>query len=128
MGISLKKVDLWEIVPIVLMVLGIVLIFTLVDFVIHSLSPDYAVPDRYFRNKAIYGTLYGVLLFLLVRKQPLLARSLIFSFVLSALLQTRYLLEGYPLNFVFLFLGIHFIILLPLSFVFFRIMEKGGLK
>lgn len=128
MGISLKKLDLWKIVPIVPIMLGIVLVFTLADFFVHSLSPEYAVPERYFRNKVMFGTLYGVLIFLLVRRQPLLARSIIFSFVLSALLQARYLLEGYPLNFVFLFLGVHFVILLPLSFVFFRIMEKGGLK
>ncbi len=107
-----------------LSILSIILLFTLVDFFLHSLSADYAVPDRYFRNKIIFGTIYGMAIFWLVRKQGLFMRSLLFSGVLAASLQTRYFLEGYPLDFVLLFLLLHFLILLPVSWVFFRLMEK----
>ncbi len=107
-----------------LAILSIILLFTLVDFFLHSLSADYAVPERYFTNKIIFGTIYGFAIFLLVRKQKLFLRAFLFSSVLATALQARYFLEGYPLDFVLLFLLLHFLILLPVSWVFFRLMEK----
>lgn len=111
-------------VYILLMVLLIIGIFTLIDFVIHSLSEEYAVPDYYFKNKIIFGTGIGFIAYLLVRKKNLLAKSLFFSAIVSVLLQFRYFLEGYSVKFVLEFLFIHFFILLVVSFLVFKISEK----
>ena len=106
-----------------IMVLGIILIFALFDFFAHTLNVEYSVPPRYFPNKIIYGTLIGFVTLLIFKKQKPLVRSLFFSGVISVLLQIRYYLEGYPKDFVFLFLGIHFIILFILSFSLFTFLS-----
>ena len=115
----------WEkTIRIFLIVFGIILPFTLIDFFIHKLSNEYDVPGYYFRNKVIFGTLIGFFSYLFVRKQKLWVKSLAFSAIVSVLLQTRYYLEGYPLDFVFLFLGIHFAILLAVSWLVFKLAKK----
>ena len=105
-------------------ILAIVLIFAGFDYLTHGLSPEYNVPSRYFTNKVIFGTLIGYIAYLLFRKKQLFTKSLLVSLCVSVLLQVRYFIEGYPKEFVFLFLGIHFIILLPVSFAIFRFSEK----
>lgn len=111
-----------------IIVLAVILVFGAFDYYAHSLSDEYSVPSRYFRNKIIFGTLYGFVTYLLVRKQSLFRRTLIFSLTVSILLQIRYFLEGYPLDFVELFLGIHFGILLFVSYIAFKITDKWSLK
>jgi len=99
----------------------IILIFAAIDFLFHHLSVDYSVPARYFPNKIIYGTIIGFGLFwLLLNVKRFWLKSLIFSAVIAGLLQIRYFFEGYPLDFVVLFLFIHFAILWLLSWVAFR--------
>ena len=105
-------------------ILAVVLIFAGFDYLIHGLSSEYTVPSRYFINKIIYGTVIGYTAYLLFRNKKLFTRSLLVSLCVSVLLQVRYFLEGYPKDFVFLFLGIHFILLLPISFVIFKLSEK----
>ncbi|MDP3026221.1 MAG: hypothetical protein Q8N63_00825 [Nanoarchaeota archaeon] len=109
---------------ILLSVFIIVLIFTLIDVLVHSLSEEYAVPDYYFRNKIIFGTIIGFVTYLFVKKIRLLAKSLIFSAVVSILLQIRYFLEGYPLKFVIEFLFFHFLMLIVVSLICFKIFDK----
>jgi len=107
----------------------IILIFTLIDVLVHSLSEEYAVPDYYFRNKIISGTIIGFVTYLLIKRSSLFVKSLIFSAVVSILLQIRYFLEGYSLKFVIEFLFFHFLMLLPVSLVCFKIFNellKGG--
>lgn len=99
-------------------------IFTFVDYFAHSLSEKYSVPSWYFRNKIIFGTIIGFVAYLLVSKKGLFTRSFVFSLSISVLLQTRYFLEGYPLDFVILFLFTHFIILLPVSLIIFKLAEN----
>ncbi|MDO9097755.1 MAG: hypothetical protein Q7U60_06505 [Candidatus Methanoperedens sp.] len=111
-----------------LVIFAIILIFAFVDFLLHSLSVEYAVPPRYFPGKIMYGTIYGFIIFLLVRKQSLFMKSLLFSLVVAVSLQTRYFLEGYPFDFVFLFLILHFLILLPVSWWFFKLMETKNIN
>jgi len=111
-----------------IIVLGVILIFGAFDYYAHSLSLEYTVPSRYFRNKIIFGTVYGFVTYLLIRRQSLFMRALIFSLAVSVLLQIRYFLEGYPLDFVELFLGIHLGILLVVSYIAFRITDKLALK
>ena len=105
-------------------ILLIILIFTFVDFLFHLISPEYAVPDRYFRNKVIFATIYSYILHFAVKKlKPILA-SFILSLVVAALLQVRYYFEGYGNEFVFLFAGIHFFILWPLMWLFFKYKDR----
>jgi hypothetical protein len=111
-----------------IIVLAVILIFGAFDYYAHSLSNEYSVPERYFRNKIIYGTLYGFIAYLFIRRQSLVKRTLIFSLTVSILLQIRYFLEGYPLGFVELFLGIHFAILLAVSYLAFKITDKWDLQ
>lgn len=111
-----------------LIIFAIILLFAFVDFLLHSLSVEYAVPPRYFPNKILYGTIYGVFIFFLIRKQNPIIKSLIFSLIIDVSLQTRYFLEGYPFDFVFLFLILHFLILLPVSWMFFKLMETKNIK
>ncbi len=107
-----------------LFVFIIILIFTLIDVFVHSLSEEYAVPDYYFRNKIIFGTIMGFVTYLFIKKSRLFAKSLIFSAVVSILLQIRYFLEGYSLKFVIEFLFFHFLMLIFVSLICFKIFDK----
>ena len=126
-----EKLRIKDYVYILLMVLLIILIFTFIDFLIHLLSEEYAVPDYYFKNKIIFGTGIGFIAYLVFRKLSLPIKSLAFSVAISVLLQVRYFLEGYSIKFVLEFLLIHFLILLVTSFLIFKLLEKvmkGGNK
>jgi len=114
---------------ILLLIFIIILIFTLIDLLVHGLSEEYTVPDYYFRNKIIFGTIIGFVTYLFVKNKKLLVKSLVFSAVVSILLQIRYFLEGYSLEFVIEFLFFHFLILIVVSLIFFKIFNellKGG--
>ena len=108
----MKNISVKKIILDFLLTLGIILIFGLIDYFSHQLSAEYAVPPRYFPNKIIFGTIIGAISFWLLAgvKRPWL-KALIFSVIIAALLQIRYFFEGYPLDFVILFLFIHFVIL-----------------
>lgn len=90
----ISKAKIKEFVLIFVVIFAIILLFAFVDFLLHSLREEYAVPPRYFPNKIIYGTIYGFFIFLLVRKQNPFMKSLLFSLTVDVLLQTRYFLEG----------------------------------
>lgn len=109
---------------ILLIIFIIVLLFTFFDYLVHQLSEEYAVPSRYFRNKIIFGTIIGAIAYFFAKKQKLFLRALIFSAAISVLLQIRYFLEGYPLDFVFGFLAIHFLILTAVSLMVFKLTGK----
>lgn len=128
MSLTIPKAAIKKLFLIFIIIFAIILIFAFIDFLFHSLSEEYAVPPRYFPNKIIYGTIYGFFIFLFFRKQNLFMRSLLFSLIVDVSLQTRYFLEGYPFDFVFLFLIIHFFILLPVSWMFFKIIEQKKLN
>ncbi|MBI2499077.1 hypothetical protein HYV88_02445 [Candidatus Woesearchaeota archaeon] len=119
-----KDLDFRKAVFTLFVVLVIILIFALMDYFSHQISVKYSVPPRYFPNKIIYGTIIGFITSLFARKWKLFTKALIFSLVISVLLQIKYFLEGYPRDFVFLFLGIHFVILLVVSFIVFKLTEK----
>jgi hypothetical protein len=107
-----------------LVVLFIIVVFTGIDYAVHSLSEDYAVPGYYFRNKIIFGTLIGFIAYFFIYKTKPAYRALIFSGVIAALLQIRYYLEGYPKEFVLELLLFHFLMLLPVSFVVFYYFKR----
>jgi len=124
----MKKLGIREVLLTLGIAIAIVLTFSFFDYLIHSLSEEYSVPPRYFPHKILYGTIIGFVALLVTRKQKILTRSLIFSAATSIILQIRYYLEGYPKDFVFLFLGIHFVILLTISFCSFKFLEKKKIK
>ncbi|MDP1695533.1 MAG: hypothetical protein Q8L29_01315 [archaeon] len=107
-----------------LIILGIILLFTATDYAIHSLSEEYAVPNYYYKNKVIFGSIIGFVAYILIRNKNPFPKSLIFSTTVAILLQIRYFLEGYPLDFVIEFLFIHFAILLVLSYITFKLLKK----
>lgn len=104
-------------------VFALILIFAAVDYYIHSLSEEYAVPGYYFRNKIIFGTIIGMITLWFSRKLPAFKKALTFSAVVAVLLQIRYYLEGYPKSFVFEFLFIHFAILIVVSYITFKFIK-----
>lgn len=124
-----KTAGIWSferLVKILLVVAGIICIFTFFDFIIHSLSREYGVPSYYFRNKIIFGTLWSFFIYLILRrwKIALSWKSLIFSALIATILQTRYYYEGYSLDFVIEFLFFHFLILWPVSYLVFKAVKK----
>jgi len=120
----MKKAKLKEYITFLFISFIIILILTIIDYFIHSLSPDYAVPSYYFRNKVIFGTIIGFIVLIFTQKLSISKKSVIFSAVVSLLLQVRYFLEGYPIKFVLEFLFIHFLILLPVSWIVFKLISK----
>lgn len=106
-----------------LLSLLIILLFSLIDYFFHTLSIEYSVPPRYFINKIIFGTVYATLILYFTNNKSMFKRSLIFSSIIAILLQIRYYLEGYPKGFVFLFLFIHFVILLLFSLIALKILN-----
>lgn len=114
-----KRFSLW-----LFIVIAIILFFTFIDYIVHNLNEEYAVPSYYFRNKIIYGTIIGFFSYFLIRKKTILNKSIFFSLIISILLQVKYFLEGYPKEFVFEFLIFHFLMLLPLSFITFKVIKK----
>ena len=107
-----------------LIIVIIIAIFTAIDYLIHLLSEEYGVPSYYFRNKLIFGVIIGYISLLLVTKINWWQKSLVLSSAVSILLQVRYFLEGYPINFVLEFLLIHFLILLPTTLVILKLAEN----
>jgi hypothetical protein len=124
----MKKLRIREVLLTLAVAIVIVLTFSFFDYLAHSLNIEYSVPPRYFPHKILYGSIIGFIALLIFRKKKPLIKSLIFSAAISILLQIRYYLEGYPKNFVFLFLGIHFVILLATSFCLFKFLEKKKIK
>ena len=111
-----------------LFILAIVLIFAFIDYVVHSLSEEYAVPSYYFTNKIIFGTLIGFGAYIFIQKTKPEIRALIFSAIVAILLQVRYFLEGYSKEFVLEFLAYHFLMLLPVSWIFFKYVMQDNRK
>ena len=119
----MKKTKLKEYIIFFFISSIIISILTIIDYFIHSLSPDYAVPSYYFRNKVILGAIIGFIVLIFAQKLSINKKSAVFSAVVSLLLQVRYFLEGYPKKFVLEFLFIHFLILLPVSWIIFKLIS-----
>ncbi len=94
---------------------------TVIDYFVHSSSERFAVPSWYYRNKVIFGTVWGAVAVLVSLKfiQNYRWRALFVALVVAVVLQIKYFLEGYDLFFVFLFMGLHFLMFLwPAWFLF----------
>jgi len=105
--------------------LALILSFSSIDYLFHLISPDWAVPEYYFKNKIIFGFLWSIPAAYVALKFPKIWKKfLFFSAAISIILQARYYWEGYPLDFVFIFLGIHFAILFVLSLGMFKLLDN----
>ena len=127
---EMNKLNFRSLIFIFVSMLIVILIFTAIDYYVHSLKEEYTVPSYYFKNKIIFGTGIGFIAYIFIRKMGWHWRAIAFSAVISILLQTRYFLDGYPLKFVFEFMLFHFLMLLPASLIVFKLMDtmKGGVK
>lgn len=106
----------------------IVLSATGIDWVIHQISPEFAVSSEYFSNKIIYATLWGLLGLLALRNlHNVTSKAILISLFISVILQTKYYLQGYDLSFVLEFMFIHFFaFLLPMLVIFRNFPELFG--
>jgi len=123
-SITTKK-NLKKFAYIFISVLITILIFAFFDYIIHEFDSDYSVPSYYFKDKIIYGTLWGILFYAILNvwKTGVAFKSFMFSILISVVLQVRYFYEGYPLNFVIEFLFFHFFILWAVSYAMFKIFK-----
>ena len=106
---------------ILIFVLEVMLVFTFLDFFLHSLSAAYEVPSRYFGNEVIYGTILGFFVYVLVKNKKIFQKSLLFSAIMAAAIQLVYLSLGYSLSFVLTFLAINFVTMFIVSYLGFKI-------
>ena len=83
-----------------LLIFIVVLVFTFIDFLFHIISKEYSVPSWYFRNKIIVETIYVVIAYYALRRLNPALSSFIAAVVTSALLQARYYVLGFDLEFV----------------------------
>lgn len=109
------------------LLLTAILLFALIDFATHRLSTAWSVPEYYFRNKILFGFFWSIIGWLLARKvKTVWLKALTVAGVIAATLQIRYFLEGYALNFVVLFLFLHFIMLYGVFVLVFLVDRKWG--
>lgn len=102
--------------------LAVICIGTIFDWFAHRTSPQFDVPSSYFRNKILFGTLIGFIALRIFSRFVKNTGWLAFAVTLTVaiLLQVRYSLEGYDPFFVFLFLGIHFVVFFVPALLLFR--------
>ena len=117
----MKKETKYKFVKEIGLVLVISLIATFIDWIVHSSSPRFYVEPEYYRNKIIFATLWGMIaLFVFKKIKNINLKAIIFSGVIATVLQVKYFLQGYDKFFVFLFLFLHFFMLLIPALIIFR--------
>ncbi len=105
--------------------LSVILVFTIVDYLIHGLEEVWSVPPHYFINKVPAAFLLAIIgLFLSARIRNVWLKALVTGGFTAVFLQGKYFIQGYPLDFVILFLFIHFAILYPLLVLMFWAYNK----
>ena len=113
-----------QVVQIILIILLAIFVGTIIDYIIHGLSPRFSVPASYFQHKLFYGTLWAILAFFIARRftKNWLDLSFIASFASAAVLQTIYFLRLHlAVDVVLLFLILHFFMFLaPMALLFWR--------
>ena len=102
-------------------VLEIMLIFTFLDYLAHSISTSYAVPASYFGSEIIYGTIFAFFAYLFVKSKKLTEKSFTFSAIMAVGIQLVYLSLGYPLSFVLTFLIINFALMFVVSYFWMKV-------
>ena len=120
----MKRLNFEKILLTLTIIFIAVVIFTAIDYLVHGLSPEYSVPDYYFKNKIIFATIIGSIVYFFIKKRVFWQKSLIVSLVTAVLLQIKYYLQGYPKEFVFEFMLFHFLMFLASSMLMFYLFRK----
>ena len=120
----MKRLNFERILLTITIIFIAVVIFTAIDYLVHGLSPEYSVPDYYFKNKIIFATIIGSIVYFFIKKRVFWQKSLIVSLVTAVLLQIKYYLQGYPKEFVFEFMLFHFLMFLASSMLMFYLFRK----
>lgn len=103
------------------LVLIIVCIATAIDFAVHSIKEEYSVPFDYFTNKIIFAAFWGMVVLIVFHKtKSVRKKAILFSAIVSIILQTRYFFQGYEIKFVFLFMILHFFMFLIPAWIIFN--------
>ena len=103
------------------LILLIICLGTVIDYFTHQASPYFSVPATYFSHKIFYGTLWGLVGYIIFRR--LIKTHFWLAFTISAgpsvLLQVMYFIQRHLLPWVtILFLFLHFLMfLLPGYFI-----------
>jgi hypothetical protein len=93
------------------LILVIICIGTIIDYIVHHLNVYFSVPDTYFTHKVFYGTLWGLIGYIVFKKfiKTPVQLAVVIAAVPAVLLQTLYFVQGHELVWVVaLFLLIHF--------------------
>lgn len=99
-------------VMILMILMIVILLFTIIDLMVHSVSDTWSVPEYYFKNKIPFGFLWWIVgIFCSKKIKNIWWKSGVIAGIIAIALQMRYFIEGYAISFVFLFLLFHFIIL-----------------
>lgn len=102
--INNKKKFLWMLI----LSLVIIIIATALDFYVHTLEDEYAVPSYYFTNKIIYGGLFTFITLIVFRKLSGANKSFLVGIIVSLLLEVKYATQEYTLSFLIIFICVHF--------------------
>ncbi len=94
-----------------ILLFGAVLLFTFFDWVLHQSNSALDVPSWYFTNKIMYGTLWACVTSFFVQKYSLKIQAVLITVITVSLLQIRYLLYGYPLEFHAIIFPAHLVLL-----------------
>lgn len=97
------------------LILLIICLGTVIDYIVHQMSPYFSVPGSYFPHKIFYGTVWALVGYLVFRTKIKTSLPLAFTLaaVPSVLLQTMYFIQGHQLKWVvFFFLIGHFLMFL----------------
>lgn len=90
---------------------GVFLVGTGLDWIAHQTSPAYDVPSWYFSHKIIYGIILGFMVLQVAGHYTRDERWRAFwvALIVGVILQFRYFLLGYDWHFLVLFMGVHFV-------------------
>ncbi|MBI2565154.1 hypothetical protein HYV79_04180 [Candidatus Woesearchaeota archaeon] len=106
----------------------IILLFTLIDWLVHQAHWSLSVPPGYFSNKIIFGTIYFFISILIFEKLNYLHKTLVATTITVFLLQIRYIVTGYSLLFHSVIFPAHFIILFLISWGLLKLKIKTSIK
>ena len=110
----------------ILLMLVMMGVATYIDYLTHSANERFFVETEYYRNKIIFGALWGLVGFYVFRiwVKNLDILAVLVSLVIAVSLQTKYFFQGRPLDFVFIFMGLHFLMFVFPTFTMFRLFPR----
>jgi hypothetical protein len=93
---------------------------TAIDFAVHHSHDAWYVEPEYYVAKILFGTVWGIvavwLMLRVLRETRIKALAVGVPAIIAIFLQTKYFYQGRALDFVFIFLVLHYLMFLPGSF------------